>query len=228
MGQKKNREPETDYNTVLEGTTKKSILDEWKPYPEEITDALFIKANNCMNSEYDETELKNTINQIVLWKVHRMVDLDSSVLQKLVDKSLDANAADINAVKKWWEDKDNTDKTKALIKSMVDSKSNGVRLAMASTILHFFHPFSFLIIDQRSYRVIHSWAFEKGFCPSTESDHELNHSEKDAWDVYCDYMKLCIKYYESNNLKQDGIEFDKLDRYTYQLDLEKKNYVYYK
>lgn len=51
-------------------------------------------------------------------------------------------------------------------------------------------------------------------------------SEKCA-EIYLDYMNKCNEYYDDNSLK-DYFKFSMLDRYTYQLDIEVGNKVYYK
>ena len=81
---------------------------------------------------------------------------------------------------------------------------------MASTILHFFHPSTYLIMDQRAYRVIF-----KEEMPNNPSPQ-----------MYTMYLKKCVKYYKDQKLNPD-IAFELLDRYLYQMDKEMKNKVSY-
>tara|TARA_R110002124_G_C8939936_1_gene512620 strand:- start:2023 stop:2460 length:438 start_codon:yes stop_codon:yes gene_type:complete len=80
------------------------------------------------------------LNEIVLWKVNKYAEFDESLI-KLIN-SIDKNEFEIDI-----------DKTKEILKGLL--KTNGVQLAMASTILRYRNPNIYQIIDQRVYRVIY-------------------------------------------------------------------------
>ncbi len=80
------------------------------------------------------------MNEIVLWKVNKYAEFDESLI-KLIN-SIDKNEFEIDI-----------DKTKEILKGLL--KTNGVQLAMASTILRYRNPNIYQIIDQRVYRVIY-------------------------------------------------------------------------
>lgn len=99
-------------------------------YQEELTKKLD-KLKKSFNQE--------TINEIVLWKVNRYVEMTDEALN-LLNKVEDTG--DIN-----------TELTKEILEKLLDLK--GVRIALASTILRFKNPKIYQIIDQRVYRFIH-------------------------------------------------------------------------
>lgn len=80
------------------------------------------------------------MNEIVLWKVNKYAEFDESLI-KLIN-SIDKNEFEIDI-----------DKTKEILKGLL--KTNGVQLAMASTIVRYRNPNIYQIIDQRVYRVIY-------------------------------------------------------------------------
>lgn len=75
---------------------------------------------------------------------------------------------------------------------------------MASTILHFYNPETFLIIDQRAYRELY-----KKEAP--------RFTEQNSYDIYIKYIKDRYEYWE-DNCKCFGIEFSDIDKILYQLD----------
>lgn len=83
---------------------------------------------------------QNSINEIVLWKVSRYVDIKSNVL-KLI------NSIDIESTK---IDKE---KTAKILEELLLTK--GIQLPMASTILRFKNKQIYQIIDQRVFRIIY-------------------------------------------------------------------------
>ncbi len=240
MAQKKNNDsPKVDYKEFMtDKDPKKDILDCWKYYligsnkQIDVTEILEERISEFTKREDSEkrNELLDIINQIVLWKVHRAVSINDSVLSKLMDPIFDegispdnSGAASIEEIDAWWKKKENKLFAESVLKEMLNPPGNGIRLPMASTILHFLHPNTFLIIDQRSYRVATS-----SCNPNKEPSHyELTYTNDNAWDIYLEYMNNCIKYYRENNLKEAKIPFRELDRYTYQLDKEIGNKVSY-
>jgi len=129
---------------------------------------------------------QNTINEIVLWKVNRYVSLETKTIEL------------INQIKK--DDKLNEDLTKEILCQLLET--NGVRLAMASTILRFRNPKIYQIIDQRVYRFIYGKELKY---PLTDYKKQIQ--------IYLDYL-LKIK----NVCEIHGIEFEKADRILYSMD----------
>jgi hypothetical protein len=83
-------------------------------------------------------------------------------------------------------------------------KTNGIQLAMASTILRFKNPKIYQIIDQRVYRIIYSEAMPKYFS-SIEKQ-----------------ISLYLKYLNDlkNVCNERGINFELSDRIIYEIDKE--------
>ena len=155
-----------------------------------------INDSNC-----DSSELSDIVNSIVLWKINRSVNLSEKLLLEL--KSIQNINSPLIALNEKRNDIRN------LIIQLV--KSKGVRLAMASTFLHFFNPNVFPIIDQRAYRVV----FKEDYKASTVASVNA--------DVYLSYLEKCVEYY---NEKLKGIiSFSDIDKFLYQLDILAKNRI---
>lgn len=88
------------------------------------------------------------INEIVLWKVNRYVELKNETLSLL------------NRINKD-EEVFNTLLTSQILQELLQTK--GIQLAMASTILRFKNPKIYQIIDQRVYRFIYGENMPKYF-----------------------------------------------------------------
>lgn len=153
------------------------------------------------NSKNNKNEIKDILNAIVLWKINRMIDVDDSIILELVSLS-NINSKE-DAIGK------DVDKVKSILFKLLNSK--GIRLAMASTFLHFFNPRVFPIFDQRAYRVI----YKKDYKNIVSNDSKVN--------LYINYLKDCINYYEQH--LKDKIDFSVLDKYLYQLDKEIGNKI---
>ncbi|MBR3362185.1 MAG: hypothetical protein IKG39_12675 [Lachnospiraceae bacterium] len=155
-------------------------------------------------------ELKDIINQIVLWKVNRQVFETESILPDIIAFGK-KEGFNLNSVLKEYRSD-----TTTLIVQMLDCQ--GIRLPMASTILHFFYPEVFPIIDQRAYRVIMSTIrgthieYSDSIKPGTKS--------ADCAVKYLDYLEACKTFYKKQKLKGKGIDFCDLDKFAYQLDLD--------
>lgn len=74
----------------------------------------------------------------------------------------------------------NKDKFKKCFNDLISSK--GIKLAIASTILHFYNPDTFPIIDQRAYRELCS------------EEMPQNIKKEKSFDIYYDYIFDCKKY----------------------------------
>jgi hypothetical protein len=132
------------------------------------------------------------LNEIVLWKVNRYAEFDESLIELINSIDKDETKIDI-------------DKTKQILKGLL--KTNGVQLAMASTILRYRNPNIYQIIDQRVYRVIYeNQILELNTYPSEKN---LNFQ-----------IELYIKYlYDLSAICTDlKIPFDKSDRILFMAD----------
>lgn len=99
---------------------------------------------NRIKSSNNEKEQLDIINMIILWKINRRAIIDSGTIKELMDiKTINLDNLE-----------ENKDKLKKCFNDLISSK--GIQLAMASTILHFYNPNTFPIIDQRAYRELRS------------------------------------------------------------------------
>jgi hypothetical protein len=133
------------------------------------------------------------VNEIVLWKVNRYVNL--------------ANAdwlEDFNRLKFI----DELDGNQAFVKSILSSmlKTHGIRLPMASTMLRFRNPDVFQIIDVRTFRVIY------GDDPGRKKIMDAN--DDNSIDLYFEYLLILKK-----TCAEKGILFSDADRILYQFDI---------
>ena len=198
-----NKKPNYDYETILLNENPNDVLKRWNyPGTEKLEKDLI---NFYESKSKTNDDIESLINKIVLWKLNRQVIINVDLLDEIMHfEEKDINSFPSQRNDPWWQ------KVESIINSLV--KCDGVRIAMASTILHFFHPSTFQIIDQRSYRVIFR--------------QEMPYSSKDWGKIYVDYMLKCIEYY--NNIKHKvNFNFMYFDRYTYQLDIEIGNGIKY-
>lgn len=84
---------------------------------------------------------------------------------------------------------------------------------MASTVLHFYYPDAFPIIDQRAYRELYTVDYPKSM---TQISRLTN--------LYLQYIEDCRKYQQE---MCPEIAFSQIDKVLYQLDKEKGNKVIY-
>jgi hypothetical protein len=148
-------------------------------------------------------ELKDIVNEIVLWKVNRMVSINDKTLQGLYE---------LRKIKTVSEAICSND-ARAILRSLICSK--GVRLAMASTFMNFFNPDIFPIFDQRAYRVI----YEKDYIEKAYSKNNID----EHVNIYFDYLQKCFLYHKE--VLEERIPFSKIDKFLYQLDKEMKNKI---
>ncbi len=132
------------------------------------------------------------INEIVLWKVNRYALLSEELFSL------------INKIKK--SDRElNEDFTKEILSKLLATKTKGIQLPMASTILRFKNPYIYQIIDQRVYRII------------MNENLKLPRKIEDQIIFYLNYLQklreVCIQYF---------IPFEEADRVLYALDKEKE------
>ncbi len=178
-----------NYNRILER------------YKYESDENIKLRISESDRDNYQEN--RDIINAIVLWKLNRSVNISDETLSFLND--IDDLESPLDAL-------DNK-KVSTLIYNLLASK--GIRLPMASTILHFYYPKIFPIIDQRAYRELMNEEF-----PNYLSKDKL----KRYTDLYLDYIK---KSYEFNVTLCPGIPFENIDKILYQIDKEKGNRVRY-
>lgn len=169
--------------TVFDSDFKFSLEDFEFKYQESLTNKL-----DSNNNDFNQKKL----NEIILWKVNRYAEFDTKLIQLI--NTIDSNDSEIDL-----------DKTKLILKELL--KTNGVQLAMASTILRFRNPNIYQIIDQRVYRVIYlNQILDLNTYPSEKN---LNYQI----DLYIKYLfdlkKICIDY---------NIPFDKSDRILFMAD----------
>ncbi len=138
-----------------------------------------------LNKDFDQ----EIINQIVLWKVNRFAEIDNETLIL------------INSINKDSENLNENLTTQILVNLLT---TNGIKLAMASTILRFKNPKIYQIIDQRVYRIIYGETLPKYFS-SIEKQISL-------------YLKYLIDL--KNVCTERGINFELSDRIIYELDKE--------
>jgi hypothetical protein len=135
---------------------------------------------------------QNTLNEIVLWKVNRYADFEPTLMSL------------INSLKPE-ETVLNIDKTKLILRSLL--KTNGVQLAMASTILRFRNPKVYQIIDQRVYRII--YINEELKLNTYLSEKNLNYQIELYLNYLTDLRKVCFEL---------DIPFEKSDRILFMAD----------
>lgn len=163
-------------------------------YEKALNDYNYISGNEIFNrisEETDEEKQIDIINSIVLWKLNRtpFISLETvRLIIKIKDinfENLDERVADI----------------KAVILALLESK--GVRMPVGSTILHFYNPELFPIIDQRAYRELYGQEIPE-------------RCKNDEWaSIYIEYVKDCKVYHET---KCPNIPFSRIDQVLYQLD----------
>ena len=160
-----------------------------------ISDDYEFKYQEALTKKLDssnENFSQEKLNEIVLWKVNRYAEFDESLIELINSINKDETKIDI-------------DKTKQILKGLL--KTNGVQLAMASTILRYRNPNIYQIIDQRVYRVIYeNQILELNTYPSEKN---LNFQ-----------IELYIKYlYDLSAICTDlKIPFDKSDRILFMAD----------
>ena len=132
---------------------------------------------------------QNVINEIVLWKVNRYVSLDDETLELI--NQIDKNATEVDE-----------ELTKSVLKKLLNT--NGVRLAMASTILRFKNPKIYQIIDQRVYRFIYG---EELKYPLKDIDEQIK--------IYLAYLQKLKEVCDEHK-----IDFVLADRILYSMDKE--------
>ena len=189
-------------------------------YDEKIIE--LIKGNSTPCEELKSNFL-NKINWIALWKTNRIIEFNVGK-ENEIEKSLES-------LKTLKED-DDTEvikrKSKEVFKSLLN-ESRGIQLAMASTIMHFYNPDVFPIIDKRAYRAL-------TIILDNSSNNEIDISNittevetfkklipikantKDRVEKYYDYIKGCKELIKRLNNSKQEISMRNIDKFLYQID----------
>ena len=143
----------------------------------------------------DYRENKDIINESVLWKMNRK----PQIAEKLIDAiySLDVVKTPLEAAK--------SELTTQVLELLLLSK--GMQLPMASTVLHFYFPEVYPIVDQRAYRELYGTDYPKN---TTKVETLVK--------LYVNYISDCYQYQQE---RCPEICFEKIDKVLYQLDKEK-------
>lgn len=146
-------------------------------------------------------ENKDIINQIILWKMNRTPQVDDELIDMIY--SLGDIKTPEMAVK--------SEKTKRTLEKLL--KTKGMKLPMASTVMHFYFPDIYPIMDQRAYRELYKEEYPR-YIGKIETMVE----------VYVKYIEDTYRYQQE---KCSEIPFSKIDKVLYQLDKEKGYKVVY-
>ena len=146
-------------------------------------------------------ENMDIINEIVLWKMNRRPQVSGEVIDTIYE--LGAIKTPLEAA--------GSEATKQVVENLLRSK--GMQLPMASTVLHFFFPDVYPIIDQRAYRELYGEDYPK---TTIKVETLVN--------IYVKYIADCYDYQQA---KCPDIPYAKIDKVLYQLDKEKGYKVKY-
>lgn len=157
------------------------------------------RISNVQEKDYQEN--RDIINEIVLWKMNRR----PSITEELIDAILGLNniSTPLQAVE--------SSQTGMVLEQLLQTK--GIQLPMASTILHFYYPDVYPIIDQRAYRELYGIDYPKTMIKVSS-----------LVENYRNYIRDCHEYQQENCPE---IAFSLIDKVLYQLDKEKGNKVKY-
>lgn len=176
-----------DYKEVLRRFTYEDETD------------ISVRIESADNSNYREN--RDIINEIILWKMNRTPEVSDEVIDAIY--SLREIKSPEEAVK--------SERTRVVIGKLLMSK--GMKLPMASTVLHFYFPALYPIIDQRAYRELYGMEYPRNIIKLEK-----------LVDMYVKYMVDCIDYHQKNCPE---IPFSKIDKLLYQIDKEKGYKVVY-
>ena len=143
----------------------------------------------------DYRENKDIINEIVLWKMNRRPQVDEKVIDTLY--GLDCIRTPLEASE--------SELTARVVEMLLLSK--GMQMPMASTVLHFYFPNVYPIIDQRAYRELYGEEYPKY---TTKVEILVK--------MYMKYIRDCYEYQQK---QCPEVPFAKIDKVLYQMDKEK-------
>lgn len=184
-----------------------------------------IKEQINNHKENDLADLANIIDRITLWKINRQVDYSNI-------QEIEKHLKQIEGIKDLSELKDDDEKTakvKDALQMLINTK--GIRLPLASTILHFFNPV-FPICDQRAYRAVYkvtkglSREYPKNITELRKTHKSETGKKTDFVDLYFDYVEECTdavnsslkeKYFVENGVYTQ-VTLQNIDKYLYAVD----------
>ena len=140
-------------------------------------------------------ENRDIINEIVLWKINRQPQIDDELIDMIYS---------ISNIHTPMEAAENS-RTIEVLKKLLNSK--GMQLPMASTVLHFYYPDVYPIIDQRAYRELYGIEYLKNTI-----------RVETLIEIYIKYIVDCFEYWQ---LRCPEISFSKIDKILYQIDKER-------
>ena len=116
------------------------------------------KVLDAVDADFDQA----LINEIVLWKVNRYAEIDEETLGWI--NQIDRTGKEIDE-----------SLTRKILMKLLDKRSKGFRLPMASTILRFRNPKIYQIIDQRAYRMLYGHTYKHSTVPQTNTELYLKY-----------------------------------------------------
>jgi hypothetical protein len=136
---------------------------------------------------------RDIINEMVLWKLDRTVKIDDATLA-LLGTLAQAVTTPGKALK--------SPIVAECLDRLLDKKNKGIRLPMASTIMHLYCPEALPIVDERAYR-------QCGF-----RDWNPGGGSR----LYLKYLGECTRL-----AREHRIPMTQIDKVLYQTDIEKGN-----
>ena len=172
-----------------------NVLERFK-YPSD--NEIFERIDSVDEKDYREN--KDIINEIILWKINRMPIVENELIDLIYDLPKDLTVYSLM----------DDDNVKNVLNKLLNT--HGIALPVASSILHFYYPNLFPIIDQRAYRELYGKEY-----PKTKSKGKLIN-------IYLTYIQ---DIYALNRGKYPNVSYQNIDKLLYQLDKEKGNKVVY-
>ena len=185
-------------------------------YDEKIIETIKNKDDSCKELKSD---FMNMINWIALWKTDRIIEFDN------VD-DIKTRLENLKNLKE--SDSFEIEESKETFRSLLE-ESRGIQLAMASTIMHFYNPNVFPIIDKRAYRAIS--IIKKQYTPDGKLDmsnitekpntiklESIKATTDDRVDKYYEYIKDCKELMQKLKEAGQSISMKDIDKFLYQID----------
>lgn len=168
-----------------------------------------VKTDKCDLNE-GELALMQKINYIALWKTNRIIEF--------------YNAGNIiEGLEEIKKEEQFSNKAVELMRELLNDKNKGIDLPMASTILHFYYPNKYPIIDRRAHRALGALIPSK----SLKIIKDKNDRISNKINIYYDYVKRCEEFLrdpkelgEKECKNKDHIKLNNIDKFLYQIDKE--------
>lgn len=172
--------------------------------------------NYLENNGASISEAQLLLRKIVLWKLNRIIEVDDEKLKGL--KSLMLNLKQ--------DDYLQSEELKNTLFELLECR--GVGLPMLSTILHFYRPDLFPIIDKRALRQLEIWRRNPDdlwlldqIPPDLFYYKRLNSTKISTLvNVYEWYIQTCREFYDLE-CSGHNILFNDVDKILYQIDKDK-------